>query len=132
VVTNVNGAGVSVTTSTGFVEARIDNSSFSGVGTGVTSGNHGFTTVSNSAFAGLMTTGASATGSGVLDVDTCIFTNIATGVSSAAGTQVRISNNSFYDNTTPLVVGGTVSSAGNNHIVGGTINNPNGSAYVLK
>jgi hypothetical protein len=129
-VTNVGGAGVSVTTTSGFASAQISNSAFAGANTGVVSGANGFVTVANSVFAGLIT-GASATGNGLLNVDTSLFTNNGTGVNSASGTQVRVSNNSLYDNTNAFAVNGTMSSAGNNHIVGAT-GNPNGAAYATK
>jgi hypothetical protein len=111
--------GISATTTAGGANVTVNNSRFFGAATqGILAGANANMSISNSVLSG-MTTGIAAVTSGQAFVGNSQFFNSVTAVNAGAGTNIRVSNNDFINNTNNFITTGTVSSAGNNRIIGG-------------
>jgi hypothetical protein len=122
--TNITGAGVKATTTSGFAIVEVSDSSFTRATTGVQSDSNAFISVTNSVFHQLTNFGALASNTaastgGTLNVANSLFTSNGTGINANPGTTVRATNNRLFDNTN--AIGGTYTTGGDNKIAG-----PNG------
>ena len=124
------GIGASSTGSGAIVS--ISNSRFYGNTTqAIAAGQNADVTVSNSVFAG-NANAVVAVSNGQAYVANSQIANNGTAFNTGAGANIRISNNELVNNGTNFVLGGTISSAGNNRAVGGGAGNPNGPPLTLK
>ena len=134
---NIRGNGVNATTSSGLVLVQVSNTDFTGgfpaaafTGGGVNAAANSFVTVSNSTFNSLAFGAETTSSSANLIVDSSLFTTDTVGVGGTSGATVSVNNNTFTGTTTPLQVAGTFNSTGNNRLIGGTPQNPNGTITV--
>jgi hypothetical protein len=124
------GLGASSTGSAALVS--IENSQFYGNTTqAIAVAQNADVTITNSAFAA-NASGVVTVVNGQAFVANSQLANNGTAFNSGAGTNIRISNNELVNNGTNFVLGGTISSAGNNRAVGGGAGNPNGAAIATK
>lgn len=135
-ITNVP-TGVRVNTTSGLALASFDNVNLHGLTNGLEVAN-GRATITDSAVTDNSSNGILASlGSAVINVEDCLIAfNALTGVNaSVSGSIIRISNNDIQNNTTGISIaaGATVSSAGNNRVVGnGASTAPNGAAIPVQ
>jgi hypothetical protein len=130
-ITNVPKA-IRLFTGAGGINAQIDNTRIDAVSTNgleVASGS----TVASISDSVIMNSGTAliTTGGGFINADNNIIAKNTTGVnSSVAAGSIRITRNAFQDNGTAVTFagGGTVSTAGNNTVIGPPGLAPNGGA----
>jgi hypothetical protein len=87
-------------------------------------------TITKSDFADYLT-GVSNIGGNSVTVDQSLLIRNVTGVDTQAGATSNLNLNTFVNNPTAFTTAGSVSSAGNNTIVG-AVSSPNGTALPLK
>jgi hypothetical protein len=122
------GTGINATSTTGIAFVSVRNSRFYNLTVnGMVSSTNGAINVDSSVLT-QMPNAVLANGNGIANVTNSQFMNNANAVNnSAAGSQIRVSNNDFIDNTNNFVISaGTIRSAGNNRIVNGS-GAPNGT-----
>ena len=109
-------------------QTRIDRLTSHGIELGSTNvtGSVTNSVISESPTSALLVSAASA----FINADNNVIVNNGNGVNVTAAGSIRISNNAFESNTNAIAFsgGGTVSSAGNNTVVGATGSLPNGVA----
>jgi Right handed beta helix region len=129
--------GIFVNTSSGLALATLEHVHLQGLTNGVEASN-GRINVSNSDITDNSSNGILASSAAsVINVNNCLVAfNALTGINaSVSGSLIRISNNDIENNTTGISIaaGGTVSSAGNNRVVGnGGTTAPNGAAIPIQ
>jgi len=135
---NISVNGVNATTANGFTAiVSITNSNFNSPfrnGSGAANGNgvvaaaNSIVSVTESQFHGFnVALATGATGTATLNVDRSFITTSGTGINAVTGT-VNVNSNMLTGNGNAFALnGGTISSAGNNTVVGATAN-PNGGA----
>ncbi len=130
--------GIFLTSSTAGTQAQamIENSNFTGLGTGIEGALNGRATITDSVISGNTANGILASnGTTRINVEGCqISFNDLVGVNANANLAIiRLSNNHIFNNTTGISITGTavVESAGNNaHAGDGTPGAPNGAVLV--
>jgi hypothetical protein len=135
VISNVP-TGIRVSTTTGGgITAQIDNTRIDNVTNGLDVTSTGvFASISNSVVMAASGAGLLTSGPGFINASKTILARNGIGVNSiASGGSIRISSNALDDNTTGIAFanGGTVSSAGNNTVIGPIGQDPNGGAIPL-
>jgi hypothetical protein len=130
-ITNVP-KGIRLFTGAGGINAQIENSRFDALATSALEVASGSTvaSISNSV---IMNSGTAliTTGGGFINADNNVIAKNTTGVNaSVAASSIRITRNAFQDNGTAVTFagGGTVSSRGDNNVIGPAGLAPNGGA----
>ena len=130
-ITNVP-KGIRLFTGAGGINAQIENSRFDALATSALEVASGSTvaSISNSV---IMNSGTAliTTGGGFINADNNVLAKNTTGVNaSVAASSIRITRNAFQDNGTAVTFagGGTVSSRGDNNVIGPAGLAPNGGA----
>jgi len=127
--------GIRLSTTTGAVTAQIDNTRIDNVTNGLEVTTSGVVaSISNSVVMNASGAGLLTSGPGFINASKTVLARNGAGVSSNAnGGSIRISSNALDDNTTGIAFanGGTVSSAGNNTVIGPIGQNPNGGVIAL-
>ena len=134
VISNVP-TGIRLSTTTGAIMAQIDNTRIDNVTNGLDVTSTGVVaSISNSVVMAASGAGLLTSGPGFINASKTILARNGIGVNSISfGGSIRISSNALDDNTTGIAFanGGTVSSAGNNTVIGPIGQDPNGGAIPL-
>jgi len=134
VISNVP-TGIRLSTTTGAITAQIDNTRIDNVTNGLDVTSTGVVaSISNSVVMAASGAGLLTSGPGFINASKTILAKNGIGVNSISfGGSIRISSNALDDNTTGIAFanGGTVSSAGNNTVIGPIGQDPNGGAIPL-
>jgi len=134
VISNVP-TGIRLSTTTGAIMAQIDNTRIDNVTNGLDVTSTGvIASISNSVVMAASGAGLLTSGPGFINASKTILARNGIGVNSISfGGSIRISSNALDDNTTGIAFanGGTVSSAGNNTVIGPIGQDPNGGAIPL-
>ena len=134
VISNVP-TGIRLSTTTGAIMAQIDNTRIDNVTNGLDVTSTGVVaSISNSVVMAASGAGLLTSGPGFINASKTILAKNGIGVNSISfGGSIRISSNALDDNTTGIAFanGGTVSSAGNNTVIGPIGQDPNGGAIPL-
>ncbi len=134
VISNVP-TGIRLSTTTGAIKAQIDNTRIDSVTNGLDVTTAGvIASISNSVVADASGAGLLTSGAGFINASKTVLARNGVGVNSnASGGSIRISSNAFDENGTDIAFanGGTVSSAGNNTVIGPLGPAPNGGAIPL-
>jgi hypothetical protein len=134
VISNVP-TGIRLSTTTGAITAQIDNTRIDNVTNGLDVTSTGVVaSISNSVVMAASGAGLLTSGPGFINASKTTLARNGIGVNSISfGGSIRISSNALDDNTTGIAFanGGTVSSAGNNTVIGPIGQDPNGGAIPL-
>ena len=134
VISNVP-TGIRLSTTTGAITAQIDNTRIDNVTNGLDVTSTGVVaSISNSVVMAASGAGLLTSGPGFINASKTVLARNGIGVNSISfGGSIRISSNALDDNTTGIAFanGGTVSSAGNNTVIGPIGQDPNGGAIPL-
>jgi len=134
VISNVP-TGIRLSTTTGAITAQIDNTRIDNVTNGLDVTTTGvIASISNSVVMAASGAGLLTSGPGFINASKTTLARNGIGVNSISfGGSIRISSNALDDNTTGIAFanGGTVSSAGNNTVIGPIGQDPNGGAIPL-
>ena len=134
VISNVP-TGIRLSTTTGAITAQIDNTRIDNVTNGLDVTSTGvIASISNSVVMAASGAGLLTSGPGFINASKTTLARNGIGVNSISfGGSIRISSNALDDNTTGIAFanGGTVSSAGNNTVIGPIGQDPNGGAIPL-
>ncbi len=134
VISNVP-TGIRLSTTTGAIMAQIDNTRIDNVTNGLDVTSTGVVaSISNSVVMAASGAGLLTSGPGFINASKTVLARNGIGVNSISfGGSIRISSNALDDNTTGIAFanGGTVSSAGNNTVIGPIGQDPNGGAIPL-
>ena len=134
VISNVP-TGIRLSTTTGAIMAQIDNTRIDNVTNGLDVTSTGvIASISNSVVMAASGAGLLTSGPGFINASKTVLARNGIGVNSISfGGSIRISSNALDDNTTGIAFanGGTVSSAGNNTVIGPIGQDPNGGAIPL-
>jgi hypothetical protein len=134
VISNVP-TGIRLSTTTGAIMAQIDNTRIDNVTNGLDVTTTGvIASISNSVVMAASGAGLLTSGPGFINASKTTLARNGIGVNSISfGGSIRISSNALDDNTTGIAFanGGTVSSAGNNTVIGPIGQDPNGGAIPL-
>ena len=134
VISNVP-TGIRLSTTTGAITAQIDNTRIDNVTNGLDVTTTGVVaSISNSVVMAASGAGLLTSGPGFINASKTVLARNGIGVNSISfGGSIRISSNALDDNTTGIAFanGGTVSSAGNNTVIGPIGQDPNGGAIPL-
>ncbi len=127
---------ISLSTTSGNVKARIDNTRIEGNSIGLTIGSANVVAgISNSVVTN-SSLGLLANGAGTINASRNIIAGNSTGARvGVSGGAINLSQNAFDDNgnvAISFVAGGLVSSAGNNSIIGPPGQAPNASAFFFR
>lgn len=127
--------GIRLSTTTGAIKAQIDNTRIDSVTNGLDVTTSGVVaSISNSVVTDASGAGLLTSGAGFINASRSVLARNGVGANSnASGGSIRISSNAFDDNGADIAFanGGTVSSAGNNTVIGTLGPAPNGGAIPL-
>ena len=125
---NVGLAGISLSTTTGFVAGVFDRVSLEGLPTGISVGNNAFISVRDSSIS-LNTTGVNVVGSGgaTASIENCLLNNDVTAINVGATNILNLSSSTLESNGTAVAStapANNLRSTGNNRFLGNTNDGP--------
>lgn len=124
-INRVSNAGISISTTTGFVAGVIDNTAMNGLPTGLIVGNNAFVSIRDSSMSLSTSTGlnVSGTGGATASLENCLINNNPTAINVASGAILNLSSSTLENNTTAVASAtapANLRSAGNNRLLGNT------------
>jgi hypothetical protein len=118
-------AGISISTTTGFVAGVFDNVSMNGLPTGVIVGNNAFVSIRDSSISLNTSTGVniSGTGGATASIENCLLNNNPTSINVGATGVLNLSSSTLENNSTAVASAAppaNLHSSGNNRFLGNT------------